>query len=185
MERDKAWSLVEEFASSDSLKKHLMAVEKSMMAYAVSLGEDPNTWGIAGLLHDFDWEACPSPEQHPEYGAAILEERGYPAEIIRAIMSHGNHTGVSRDTRMEKALFALDELSGFVTAVALVRPSKSLSDTSVKSVRKKMKDKGFARNVNREDIIQGADELGVELDELVEFVIGALKPISKDLGLNP
>ena len=136
------------------------------------------------MLHDFDWDVCPSPEEHPQFGAAILKERGYPPEIIRAVLSHGNHTGVQRETQMEKALFALDELSGFVTAVALVRPTKSLSDTSAKSVRKKMKDKAFARNVNREDIIQGAQELGVDLDTLIEFVISSLKPVAAKIGLN-
>ena len=136
------------------------------------------------MLHDFDWDACPSDDQHPEFGAAILRERGYPDVIVRAVLSHGNHTGVTRDSLMEKALFAVDELSGFVTAVALVRPSKSLADTDARAVRRKMKDKAFARNVNRDDLVEGAADLGVELDDLIEFVVDALKPVAGQLGLS-
>ena len=156
-----------------------------MRAYASALGEDTELWGVVGMLHDFDWDICPSPEEHPQYGAGILRERGYPEEIVRAVLSHGNHTGIQRETMMEKTLFAVDELSGFVTAVALVRPSKSLTDTEVRSVRKKMKDKAFARNVNRDDIVQGAEEIGVDLDRHIAFVIEALKPIASELGLQP
>ena len=137
------------------------------------------------MLHDFDWDVCPSPEEHPQYGAGILRDRGYPEEIVRAVLSHGNHTGIPRETTMEKTLFAVDELSGFVTAVALVRPTKSLADTEVRSVRKKMRDKAFARAINRDDIIQGVEELGIELDEHIAFVIDALKPVAGELGLQP
>jgi predicted hydrolase (HD superfamily) len=137
------------------------------------------------LLHDFDWDVCLSPEEHPQYGAGILRDRGYPEEIVRAVLSHGNHTGIPRETPMEKTLFAVDEFSGFVTAVALVRPTKSLADTEIRSVRKKMKDKAFARAINRDDIVQGAEELGVELDDHIAFVIEALKPVAGDLGLQP
>lgn len=183
MDRDSAWGLVKEFATSESLLKHCISVEAVMRAYARKVGENEEVWGIAGMLHDFDWDVCPSEEEHPQYGAAILRERGYPEEIVRAILSHGNHTGIPRETLMEKALFAVDELSGFVTAVALVRPSKSLADTNARSVRRKMKDKAFARNVSRDDLVQGAEELGVELDELIEFVADALKPVAPELGL--
>ncbi len=155
-----------------------------MRAYARKLEGDEEVWGIAGMLHDFDWDVCPSPEEHPQFGAQILRDRGYPEEIVRAVLSHGNHTGVARESMMEKALFAADELSGFVTAVALVRPSKSLVDTDVRSVRRKMKDKGFARSVNRDDIIQGAEELGMDLDQHIDFVIQALKPVATELGLK-
>ncbi len=184
MDRESAWALVQENAKSDRLIKHSVAVEASMRAYARSLGEDEEVWGIAGMLHDFDWDICPTPEEHPQFGADILKERGYPEMIIRAVLSHGNHTGVARETPMEKALFALDELSGFVTAVALVRPTKSLAETDARSVRRKMKDKAFARAVSRDDLTQGAEELGVDLDELIGFVMEALKPVADQLGLN-
>ncbi len=185
VDRESAWRVVEEHARGEVLLKHARAVEAAMRAYARKYGEDEERWGVVGLLHDFDWDVCPSPEQHPQYGANILRERGYPEDIVRAILTHGNHTGIPRESRMEKALFAVDELTGFVTAVALVRPSKSLDDTDVRAVRKKMKDKAFARNVSREDIIQGAQELGVDLDEHIAFVIEALKPVAQELGLAP
>ncbi len=185
MDRESAWALVEEYAQSERLIRHCTAVEAAMRAYARKVGEDEETWGIAGMLHDFDWDACPSPEQHPQFGADILRERGYPEVIVRAVLSHGNHTGVPRESIMEKALFAVDELSGFITAVTLVRPSKSLSDTDSRAVRKKMKDKAFARNINRDDLIQGAQDLGVDLDELIEFVVESLKPVAGQLGLAP
>ena len=175
---------MQEHSKSDSLIKHALAVEATMLAYARKYGEDQEKWGIVGMLHDFDWDACPTPEDHPRFGAEILRQRGYPEEIVRAVLSHGNHSGVPRESRMEKALFAADELSGFVTAVALVRPAKSLDDTDVRAVRRKMKDKAFARAVNREDITQGADELGVDLDEHIAFVIEALKPVAGELGLH-
>tara|TARA_B100000029_G_C17385823_1_gene891542 strand:+ start:100 stop:660 length:561 start_codon:yes stop_codon:yes gene_type:complete len=184
MDRKEAWSLIEEFIQTDRLKKHAIAVEASMRAYAVKVGEDEGLWGIVGMLHDFDYEVCPSPEEHASFGASILRERGYPEIIARAILSHANHTGVLRESQMEKALFATDELSGFITAVALVRPNKSLADTTPKSVRKKMKDKAFARNVSREDIVQGAKELDIDLDELIQFVIDSLKPVADQLGLS-
>lgn len=184
MDRESAWALVQEHAKSDRLVKHCVAVEAAMRAYARRCGGDEEVWGIAGMLHDFDWDICPSPEEHPQFGVEILKQRGYPEVILRAVLSHGNHTGVPRETPMEKALFALDELSGFVTAVALVRPSKSLSDTDARAVRRKMKDKTFARNVSREDLVQGAEELGVELDELFDFVAEALKPVAAQLGLT-
>ena len=182
MDRETAYGVVQEYATTDSLRKHLLAVETCMRAYARNVGESEETWGIAGLVHDFDWEVCPTPESHPAFGAEILRSRDFPEEIVRAVLTHGNHTGVPRETLMEKVLFACDELSGFVTAVALVRPNKSLSETSVRSVKRKMKDKGFARSVNREDILQGADELGVELDQHIAFVIEAL---AAQLGLEP
>jgi putative nucleotidyltransferase with HDIG domain len=184
MDREEAWSLIEEFIQTDKLKKHAIAVEASMRAYAIRVGEDEDLWGVVGMLHDFDYEICPSPEEHAAFGAAILKERGCSENIVRAILSHANHTGVIRESPMEKALFATDELSGFITAVALVRPNKSLSDTTPKSVRKKMKDKAFARNVSREDIIQGAEELNIDLDELIQFVIDSLKPVAGQLGLS-
>ncbi|MDP6402751.1 MAG: HDIG domain-containing protein [SAR202 cluster bacterium] len=185
MDRETAYKVIEEHVESDSLKKHLLAVETCMRAYARRAGEDEETWGIAGMVHDFDWEVCPTPESHPTFGAEILRANGFPEEIVRAVLSHGNHTGIARETLMEKALFACDELSGFVTAVTLVRPTKSLSDTAVRSVKKKMKDKAFAKSINRDDIVQGAEELEVDLDEHIGFVIEALKPVAPQLGLNP
>ena len=183
IDRAAAYAVVEEHASSESLRKHLLAVEACMWAYARKVEEDEEPWGIAGLVHDFDWEVCPTPESHPTYGADILRSRGFPDEIVRAVLSHGNHTGIPRESLMEKALFACDELSGFVTAVALVRPTKSLSDTSIRLVKRKMKDRAFARSVSRDDIAQGAQKLGVELDEHIAFVIDALKPMAPSLGL--
>ena len=183
MTREDAWALVNEYAKSDSLLRHSIAVEAAMKAYATKQGEDQEIWGIAGMLHDFDWDICPSPEDHPQFGANILKEKGYPENIVRAVLSHGNHTGITRDTQMEKALFAVDELSGFITAVALVRPSKSLSDTDARAVRRKMKDKAFAKSVNRDDIIEGAKDLDIPLDELIELVVEALKPVANKLGL--
>ena len=183
MDREATNKVVEEHAKSESLRKHLLAVETCMRAYARRVGEDEEMWGIAGLVHDFDWEVCPTPESHPAYGADILRSEGFPEEIVRAVLSHGNHTGIARETLMEKALFACDELSGFVTAVALVRPTKSLSEVSVRSVRRKMKDKGFARSVSRDELVQGAQELGVDLDEHITFVVDALKPVAPQLGL--
>ena len=184
MDRAEAITLLQEHAKGEVLIRHAVAVEACMRAAAQKLGEDEERWGIAGMLHDFDWDVCPTPEEHPEFGAQILRDRGYPDDIVRAVLSHGNHTGVTRESPMEKTLFGVDELSGFVTAVALMRPTKSLADTDVRSVRKKMKSKGFARSVSREDIIQGAEEMGVDLDEHIQFVIEALKPVAGELGLN-
>ena len=186
--REAAWQLLTEFTQSESLRKHALAVEACMRACARKVGngsaEDENLWGIVGLLHDFDYDRWPSLDDHPYKGNAILKERGYPEEISRAIMSHAEYTGVTRDTPMEKALFACDELAGFITAVTLIKPSKSLTEVDVKSVRKRMKDKAFARKVNRDDIIQGAAALGVDLDEHIAFCIEALKPVAKELGLD-
>jgi putative nucleotidyltransferase with HDIG domain len=155
-----------------------------MRSHARKLGEDEEKWGLAGLMHDFDYERYPTREEHPYKGNEILRERGYPEEIRRAIMSHAEYTGVSRETPMEKALFACDELAGFITAVALVKPGKSLGEVDAKSVRKKMKDKAFARSVNRDDIVSGAAALGVDLEEHIAFCIEALKGIAKELGLE-
>jgi putative nucleotidyltransferase with HDIG domain len=183
MNRESAWCLLTEFTQSESLRKHAMAVEACMRAYARKFGEDEDKWGIVGLIHDFDYEKYPTLDQHVWRGSEILQQRGWPEDIRRAVMSHADYTGVSRDSMMEKALFACDELAGFITAVALVKPSKSLAEVEPKSVRKKMKDKAFARSVNREDITQGAAELGVALDEHIAFCIEALKPVAAELGL--
>src|SRR5437588_4121076 len=183
-DRTAAWNLLIEFTHSESLRKHALAVEACMRAYARKCGADEDLWGTVGLLHDFDYEKYPTPQEHPYKGNEILKQRGYSDEIRRAIMSHAEYSGVSRDTSMEKTLFACDELAGFITAVALVKPSKSLAEVEVKSVRKRMKDKAFARKVNRDDIINGAKDLGVELDEHIAFCIEALKPVAKELGLD-
>ena len=186
--REQAWNLLTEFTQSESLRKHALAVEACMRACARKWGngspEDETLWGIVGLLHDFDYERWPSLDDHPYKGNEILKERGYPEEISRAIMSHAEYSGVSRETTMEKALFACDELAGFITAVALIKPGKSLAEVDTKSVRKRMKDKAFARKVNRDDIIAGAADLGVDLDEHIGFCIEALRPIAKELGLD-
>jgi len=184
IDRSAAWGLLTEFTQSESLRKHALAVEACMRAYARKLGADENLWSVVGLIHDFDYEKYPSLEDHPYRGNEILKERGYSDEIRKAIMSHAEYTGVPRDTPMEKALFACDELAGFITASTLVKPSKSLDELDAKSVRKKMKDKAFARSVNRNDIIQGASELGVDLDEHITFCIDAMKGIAKELGLD-
>src|SRR5216117_614013 len=183
-DRERAWGLLTEFTQSESLRKHALAVEACMRAYARKLGVDVNLWGVAVLLHDFDYEKWPSLDDHRYKGNEILRERGWPDEIRRAIMSHAEYSGVTRDTPMEKALFACDELAGFITAVTLVKPSKSLAEVDAKSVRKKMKDKAFARSVNRNDITTGAAELGVDLVEHIAFCIEAMKGIAKELGLE-
>jgi predicted hydrolase (HD superfamily) len=185
--REAAWELLTEFTQSESLRKHALAVEACMRACGRKWGADSadeELWGIVGLIHDFDYDRYPSLEDHPYKGNAILKERGWPDVINRAIMSHAEYTGVTRDSQMEKALFACDELAGFITAVALIKPSKSLAEVDVKSVRKRMKDKAFARKVNRDDIVNGAAALGVDLDEHIAFCIEALKPIAKELGLD-
>lgn len=161
-----------------------MAVEACMRAYAKKFGEDEEMYGITGLLHDFDYEKYPTPEEHPFVGNKIMKERGYPDEMLRAILSHADYSGVKRETRMEKALYACDELSGLITATALVKPSKSIFEVDAKSVRKKMKDKAFARTVNRDDIINGAADLGVDLDEHISFCIEAMKANADTLGLR-
>src|SRR5438094_5120269 len=183
-DRERAWRLLTEFTQSESLRKHALAVEACMRAYARKMGGDENLWGVVGLLHDFDYEKWPSLDDHPYKGNEILKERGYSNEVRRAIMSHAEYTGVTRDSPMEKALFACDELAGFITACALVKPGKSLAEVEAKSVRKKMKDKAFARSVKREDIIKGAADLGVDLEEHIAFCIEALKPIAAQLGLD-
>ncbi|PYV97458.1 MAG: HAD family hydrolase [Acidobacteria bacterium] len=183
-DREQAWGLLTEFTQSESLRKHALAVEACMRAYAQKFSEDVYLWAVVGLLHDFDYEKWPSLDDHPYKGNEILKERGYSDEIRNAILSHAEYTGVPRVTPMEKALFACDELAGFITAVALVKPGKSLAEVDAKSVRKKMKDKAFARSVNRNDIAQGAAELGVELEEHIAFCIEAMKGISDQLGLE-
>ncbi|MBZ5573391.1 MAG: HDIG domain-containing protein [Acidobacteriia bacterium] len=182
--REEAWCLLTEFTESESLRKHALAVEACMRAYARKLGGDEELWGVVGLIHDFDYEKYPSQEDHPYKGNAILAERGWSDEIRRAIMSHAEYSGVTRESAMEKALFACDELAGFITACALVKPGKSLAEVEAKSVRKKMKDKAFARSVNRDDIVNGAAELGVELEEHIAFCIEAMKGIAEKLGLD-
>ncbi len=182
--REQAWCLLTEFTQSESLRKHGLAVEASMKAYAEKFSADPELWSIVGLLHDFDYDKYPSREEHPYKGSEILKERGYSEEIRRAIMSHAEYTGMTRETPMEKCLFACDELAGFITAVALVKPGKSLAEVDTRSVRKKMKDKAFARSVSRDDIINGAADLGIDLDEHISFCIEALKKIADQLGLN-
>src|SRR6202049_1951366 len=183
-DRGAAWNLLTEFTQSESLRKHALAVEACMRAYARKFSADEELWGTVGLIHDFDYEKYPTAQEHPYKGNEILKERGYSDEICRAIMSHAEYTGVTRDTQMEKALFACDELAGFITAVALIKPGKALAEVDTKSVRKRMKDKAFARKVNRDDIITGAADLGVDLDEHIGFGIEAMKPIAKELGLD-
>jgi len=183
-ERETAWCLLTEFTQSESLRKHALAVEACMRAYARKTGADEELWGVVGLLHDFDYEKYPSLEEHPYKGSEILKERGYSEEICRAILSHAEYTGVARVSPMEKTLFACDELAGFITACALVKPGKSLAEVEAPSVRKKMKDKAFARNVHREDIIEGAAELGIDLEEHIAFCIAAMKAIARELGLD-
>ena len=181
--REQAWCLLTEFTQSDSLRKHALAVEACMKAYAQKFSADPELWSIVGLLHDFDYDKYPSREEHPYKGSEILKERGYSEEIRRAIMSHAEYTGLTRETPMEKCLFACDELAGFLTACALVKPTKKIAEVEVPSVRKKMKDKAFARGVNRQDVIQGAAELGVDLDTHIAFCLEAMKKRADELGL--
>lgn len=183
MTREEAYRLLTEYTQKENLIKHALAVEAAMRAYARKFGEDEETWGIVGLLHDFDYEMYPSLEDHPFKGAEILRQKGFPEEWVEAILGHAEHTGVPRTTLMAKTLFAVDELCGFITAVALVRPDKKLESVAVKSVKKKLKDKAFARQVSREDIRKGADELGVALDEHIAFVLEAMKAIAPRLGL--
>jgi putative nucleotidyltransferase with HDIG domain len=183
LDRNQAWSLMCGYTQSESLRKHMLAVEACMRAYARKFGQDENKWGITGLLHDFDYEKYPTPAEHPFVGNKILEERHYPEDVRRAILSHADYSGVKRESLMEKTLYACDELSGFITASALVKPNKSLAEVEAKSVRKKMKDKAFARSVNRDDIINGAADLGVDLEEHIAFCIEAMKTIAGELGL--
>ncbi len=184
MDREAALALLKEFTQSESLIKHALAVEACMRAYARRFGEDEGTWGVVGLLHDFDYERFPTADQHPYVGSKILEERGYPEGMRRAILSHADYTGVPRVTTMEKALFACDELAGFLTACALVKPGKSIFEVEAPSVRRKMKDKAFARSVSREDILKGAQELGVDLEEHITFCARAMQGVADQLGLR-
>lgn len=183
-DRQAAWELVCEFTQTDGLRKHALAVETVMRHFARKHGEDQETWGITGLLHDFDYERWPTAEGHPFEGNKILAERGYPDDIRTAIMGHADYTGVPRETLMAKMLFSVDELTGFVTAVALVRPNKSIFEVEPPSVRKKMKDKAFARQVNRDDIVHGAEQLGVDLEAHIADVIEALRSNADVLGLR-
>jgi len=189
MNRPEALALVHEYTQSEPLRKHMYAVEAAMRAYARKLGEDEESWGLVGLLHDFDYERFPndahSPTQeHPAEGVRILASKGLPEPMQRAILGHASYSGVARDTPMAKALFAVDELCGFLVACALVRPSKSLADLEVSSVKKKLKDKAFARGVSRDDIRQGIEELGVDLDAHIQFLLESLRPVERDLGLG-
>jgi len=181
--REEAYALLTEYTKGESLIKHALAVEAGMRFYAEKLGEDPEHWGVIGLLHDFDYEKYPSLDDHPFRGSEILREKGYDEELIQTILSHADHTGVPRDTLARRVLFAVDELSGFVTAVALVRPSKKVEEVKPKSVKKKMKDKAFARNVSRDDIRAGAEGLELELDEHIGNIVTAMTGIAPQLGL--
>jgi putative nucleotidyltransferase with HDIG domain len=183
MNRDDALAIVNEYVKNPNLVKHMLAVESAMRFYARKFGEDEEKWAVAGLLHDFDWEIHPTMEEHPLAGEPILREHGVPEDIIHAILSHANHTGIPRETLMEKVLFACDEVTGLITAVALVRPSRALYDLKVKSVKKKWKDKSFAAGANREEIEQGAEELGIDLWEHVANVIKAMDSIAEELDL--
>ncbi len=187
--RDDALALVHEYTASDSLRKHMLSVEAAMRAYATKTGEDPERWGLAGLIHDFDYERFPNEahsatEQHPAEGVRILRAHGWPEDILEAMLGHAQYSGVPRVTPMAKTLFAVDELTGLITATALVRPSRSVHEVEARSVRKKMKDKAFARGVSREDVIHGAEALGVDLDEHITFVIGAMQREADTLGLG-
>ncbi len=188
--RERALALMHEYTTSEALRRHMYAVEIVMRAMAARFGEDPEAWGIVGLLHDFDYERFPNAEhsateEHPSQGVWLLTEQGLPEAWGRAILGHATYTGVPRDTPMAKALFAVDELCGFLVACALVRPSRSLTDMKVKSVKKKLKDKAFAKGVNRDDVHRGCEELGVDLDEHITFVLEALRPHEGLIGLGP
>ena len=185
MHRDDAWNIMLEYAKEERTHKHGIAVEAVMQAYARELHEDEEKWGIVGLLHDFDWEIHPTEELHPRAGSELLAARGVPEDIRYAILCHAPFLKLEYTSAMDRAIFASDELSGFVTACTLVKPNKSLSEITAKSVRKKMKDKAFARSVNRDDLLQGAADLGVDLDQHILFVAEALKPVAEQLGINP
>jgi len=187
--RAETLALMHEYTASDSLRKHMLSVEAAMRAYAEKFGEDADRWGTAGLIHDFDYERYPnaghSPtEEHPAEGVRILRSKGYPEDILQSILGHATYSGVPRETMMAKALFAVDELTGLITATALVRPSRSVHEVEAKSVRKKMKDKAFARGVSREDVITGAGELGVDLDTHIAFVVRAMQSVADEIGLG-
>lgn len=187
--RDSALALLHDYTPSDSLRKHMLAVEAAMRAYAAKYGEDVERWGLAGLMHDFDYERFPNDghsatEEHPAEGVRILRGLGYPEDVLEAILGHAHYTNTPRQSLMAKALFAVDELTGLVTATALVKPTRSVHDVDPRSVRKKMKDKAFARGVNREDVVRGAEELGVDLDEHIAFVVEAMRGRAAELGLG-
>lgn len=184
MERSQAWDILCEFTQSDSLRRHALAVEACVSAYALKFGEEPAKWGVTALLHDFDWEIHPEAPDHPMKGEPILAERGVSEEIRRAILSHANYSGVPRVSPLEKTLFACDELAGFLTAISYVKPTRSIHSVDVASVRKKLKDKGFARSVSRDDIVNGAAELGVELDRHIDFCIQAMRACAAQLGIE-
>jgi len=184
LDRANGLAIVQEFVKSENLIRHMYAVEAAMRFYARKYGEDEDLWGITGLLHDFDWEIHPSMEEHPQAGAPILRERSVPEDIVRAILSHADHTGIPRETNMEKALYACDEITGLITAVALVRPSRSLHDLKVKSVKKKWKDRSFAAGADRDEIARGANEFDIELWEHVQNIIIAMESIANELGLS-
>ena len=184
MTRDEALAILHEFTKSESLRKHALAVEACVVAYAREFGEDEQKWSVTAILHDFDYEMHPNAPDHPMKGEPMLAERAVSDEIRRAILSHANYSGVPRESRLEKTLFACDELAGFLTAVSYVKPSKSIAEVDGKSVRKKLKDKAFARSVNRDDIVDGARELGVDLDAHIEFCIRAMQARADELGLS-
>ena len=186
--RSDALALMQEYTASESLRKHMLSVEAAMRAYAERFGEDPERWGLAGLIHDFDYERYPNAahsatEEHPAHGVRVLRERGWPDDILQAILGHATYCNVPRESRMARTLFAVDELTGLITATALVKPSKSVHDVDARSVKKKMKDKAFAKGVNRDDVLLGAQELGVELDDHIQFVIEAMRGVAESIGL--
>jgi putative nucleotidyltransferase with HDIG domain len=183
--REDAWQLLREYTDNPSLIKHALAVEAAMRAYAAKFGEDEEAWGVVGLIHDFDYQQNPTAEGHPHVGIGILREKGWPEEWVKAIAGHADYTGVPRDSRLAQTLFAVDELTGFLTACALVRPDKSIAEVRPKSVKKKLKDKAFARGVNREDVRKGVEELGVDLSEHIVFVRDAMATIADVLELPP
>jgi putative nucleotidyltransferase with HDIG domain len=184
LDRNQAWDILCEFTKSDGLRKHALAVETCVAAYARKLGEDEHRWSVTALLHDFDWEIHPTLDEHPQKGETILAERGVDEETRRAILSHANHTGVPRQSALEKTLYACDELAGFITAISYVKPHRSVHEVDVSSVKKKMKDKAFARSVNRADIVEGAQELGVPLEEHIDFCVKAMQARADELGLK-
>ena len=184
LDREQAWTILCEFTKSEGLRKHALAVETCVAAYARKLGADEPRWALTALLHDFDWEIHPSLEEHPQKGEALLAERGVDEEMRRAILSHANHTGVPRQAPLERTLFACDELAGFITAISYVKPHRSVFEVDVSSVKKKMKDKAFARSVNRQDILDGAQELGVPLDDHIDFCVKAMQARAEELGLK-
>lgn len=184
LDRQQAWNILCEFTQSESLRKHALAVEACVTAYARRLGENEAKWSVTALLHDFDWEVHPQAPDHPMKGEPILRERGVNEEIRRAILSHANYSGVPRESRLEKTLYACDELAGFITAISYVKPHRSIFEVDVSSVKKKMKDKAFARSVNRQDIVESAEELAVPLDDHIDFCIKAMQEKAEDLGLK-